>query len=412
MKTLKVLSVLLMLSFCFSPETSAQSWKELKKAFKEAKNKVKSTTSKNNGDEIILIVSGNGSTKEEATKSALRSAIEQAYGAFVSANTAILNDELVKDEIVTVASGNIKSYNELFCNTTSEGKTTVSLEAKVSISNLINYAKSKGSEAEFAGATFAMNLKMKELNKKNEEVALNNLLIQVKELFNNAFDYELSIGDPILSDHYEDRGKEIYELPLYVTATYNDNLKNALELIWNTLNSLSLNQNEVEEYKTHKMETGLFLFGYTLNNIKYGEELEGDYNGAWHNIPTVGEPIDKIGKYKIMSYASRFEYWQQPTILNELELIFHEGVSNFIISDNLGGKIFYEKEFNKGQEKYYYPIIQERASYSGERFICKETKGYPGLIIGVNPKHKLIIIKKIPASELGKYTNFEVIRKQ
>ena len=58
--------------------------------------------------EITLTVSADGKTKEEATQNALRSAIEQAYGTFVSAKTTILNDELVKDEIVTVSNGSIK----------------------------------------------------------------------------------------------------------------------------------------------------------------------------------------------------------------------------------------------------------------------------------------------------------------
>lgn len=35
--------------------------------------------------EVTLTVSSDGPTKEDATKNALRSAIEQAYGAFVSA---------------------------------------------------------------------------------------------------------------------------------------------------------------------------------------------------------------------------------------------------------------------------------------------------------------------------------------
>lgn len=62
---------------------------------------------KNVQDEVILTVSADGTTKEEAVKAALRSAIEQAYGTFVSANTTLLNDELVKDEIVNYTSGNI-----------------------------------------------------------------------------------------------------------------------------------------------------------------------------------------------------------------------------------------------------------------------------------------------------------------
>ena len=57
--------------------------------------------------EATLTVFGNGKTKDEATKLALRSAIEQAFGGFVSSNTQILNDNLISDEIATVSSGNV-----------------------------------------------------------------------------------------------------------------------------------------------------------------------------------------------------------------------------------------------------------------------------------------------------------------
>lgn len=130
-------------------------------------------------DEVTLVVSADGPTKDEATKIALRSAIEQAYGTFVSANTTILNDELVKDEIVTVTNGNIKNYEEISSNIVN-GKTYITLKATVCISKLVSYAQSKGVETEFAGATFAMNMKMKELNKQNELKALKNLAVQVK----------------------------------------------------------------------------------------------------------------------------------------------------------------------------------------------------------------------------------------
>ena len=122
-----------------------------------------------NSDEVTLVVSADGVTKEEATKIALRSAIEQAYGAFISANTTILNDELVKDEIVTISNGNIKSYKEIANEDLPNGNIFVSLQVTVSINKLVSYAQSKGVETEFAGATFAMNLKMEELNKRNEE---------------------------------------------------------------------------------------------------------------------------------------------------------------------------------------------------------------------------------------------------
>lgn len=66
-----------------------------------------------NTNEVTLVVSGDGETKDKAINIALRSAIEQAYGTFVSANTTIVNDELTRDEIVTISNGNIKGYKEL-----------------------------------------------------------------------------------------------------------------------------------------------------------------------------------------------------------------------------------------------------------------------------------------------------------
>ena len=153
-------------------------------------------------DEVALTVSADGATKEEATKIALRSAIEQAYGAFVSANTTILNDEMVKDEIVTISNGSIKSYQEVASVLLPNGRTTVTLNAIVSISKLTSYAQSKGATTEFAGATFAMNVKMRELNKKNEMKALDNLIAQIKALLPVAFDRELVLSEPELCEKF------------------------------------------------------------------------------------------------------------------------------------------------------------------------------------------------------------------
>ena len=84
------------------------------------------------GTTITLVTSGTGDTKEEATKNALRSALEQTYGAFVSSNSQVVNDELVKDEIVSISTGNIVSYDVLSFIDTNPKQVTVS--AVVSIS--------------------------------------------------------------------------------------------------------------------------------------------------------------------------------------------------------------------------------------------------------------------------------------
>lgn len=133
---------------------------------------------RNVNDEVTLVASGKASDSEKAITIALRSAIEQAYGTFVSANTTILNDNLVKDEIVTISNGNIKSYEVLSNVKCEDGQDMVTVKATVCISKLVSYAKSKGASAEFAGATFAQSMKIKELYKQNEAKALENLLTQ------------------------------------------------------------------------------------------------------------------------------------------------------------------------------------------------------------------------------------------
>ena len=187
-------------------------------------------------DEIALTVSADGVNKEEAIKSALRSAIEQAYGAFVSSNTSILNDELIKDEIVTISTGNIKDYKEISSYVSSSGNSFVTLQVTVCPSKLISYAQSKGAEVEFAGATFAMNLKMKELNKRNEEIAIKNMLHEMDKLYSEGLDYT---GEP----------KADGKLKATIEVIPNEYGVKAWELFYSTLNQLTLTADEQKEYE-------------------------------------------------------------------------------------------------------------------------------------------------------------------
>lgn len=146
-------------------------------------------------NEIILTVTADGTTKDEAIKEALRMAIEQTYGAFVSSNTDLLNDEIVKDEIATVSSGNIKKYKELSSIVLPTGNTSVTLEATVSVSKLISYAHSKGAECEFDGQSLVADLELQQLYIKNEETAIENILKQMKLMLKDGFDYNVTVGN-------------------------------------------------------------------------------------------------------------------------------------------------------------------------------------------------------------------------
>ena len=223
-------------------------------------------------DEMTLMVSADGATKEEATKSALRSAIEQAYGTFVSANTTILNNDLVKDEVVTLSNGNIKGFRELSSENLPDGKAFVMLQATVSIPQLISYAKSKGAEVEFAGASFAMNLKMEELNKRNEEKIVANMLSVMEKLYMTGFDYKINVANPKASG----------ETTAEIDAVANGNAIKASELFYSTLESITLNNEKIKEYQELGKEVyGIGFYpvassivdrGYRSNKYKRTEE--------------------------------------------------------------------------------------------------------------------------------------------
>ena len=163
-------------------------------------------------DEITLTVSSDGPTKDDAVKNALRTAIEQSYGAFVSANTSILNDELVKDEIVTVSNGSIKDYKEISSVKTGDGTYNVTLSATVSLPHLITYAKNHGSECEFAGNTFGMEMKLFELQKENELKALYNLSDMIEGMLPTTMKYELVVGEPKIPDDLKRTEQDMFLL--------------------------------------------------------------------------------------------------------------------------------------------------------------------------------------------------------
>lgn len=222
-------------------------------------------------DEVTLVVSADGASKDEAVKLALRSAIEQTYGAFVSSNTVLLNDELVKDEIVTVSSGNVKEYKELTSNKLPNGRTYVTLQATVSVSNLIKFAQSKGEKVEFDGANLVMNIQLEELNAKSQDKVLENLKTQLEPLILSGFNYSLKMKD-VTKVYEEDETSERYKIFLVVKASPNKNLDAAIDLLKTTLENLNVpNKQRLSafQYETYYIEqTDKKDFKSRMNNIQ------------------------------------------------------------------------------------------------------------------------------------------------
>lgn len=257
----------------------------------------KSKIVKNPADELALVVMGEGFSKEDAVKSALRSAIEQCYGVFVSSNTTILNDKLVKDEIVTVSSGNIRHY-DVVSELENSGKWFVTVKALVSIGNLINYVKSKGGEAEIAGSLIVQNLELQEIAAENEFKALEHLSLQLEEMKKNIFNYELKVE--------EISGNNYFEIPITIRVMVNRNIDACYNFLIKTLEAISLPSPSKEN--------------------KYATSM------------VIKEPQKKLFaglKYKQFHFRRDYGHYTNRSILSRMVTISGGGWWNFDLSDGI-----------------------------------------------------------------------------
>lgn len=355
-------------------------------------------------DEIPFTLSSTGSSKDEAVKNVLRQAIEEAYGAFVSANTTILNDELVKDEIVTLSNGSIKFYKELSAVKGNNGEWSVTLEGIVSLPQLIKYAKSKGSECEFAGNAFGMQIKLFEMQKENERKVLENLKKQISFLLQEELSWDLSMDIKNLNNDFYEVEARIYAR----TIPQNSKKKtsNVGEILINTLNAVKLSEDEANSYKKMGLSIGR-AYDPRLFREKYGKK--GEY---WDVF-----------------------YFRNPDANKLLENVYREigrKCIGFQLVDNMGNKHdFIAKYLDKNKtvdanSLARYPFsIEPIPDYSlvdkESLFIFKNIpwkKGvFPGLLfptyyMGEEDHFPLMTLKfRIPKSEIGKYSNFKLEKK-
>lgn len=189
---------------------------------------------------VTLTVSGTGKTLEEARLNALRSAIEQAFGAFISSKTEILNDNLVKDEIVSIANGNVQKYDVVSQVEIPNNGYAITLSVSVSISKLTSFAESKGVVIEFKGGVFAQNIKLQKLNEQSEEKAIKNLTEVYLQLLENSFDYGLTSSEPLLVQGLND----VYKINFIIKTVENENYNKFINYFKETLSKLQATDDE------------------------------------------------------------------------------------------------------------------------------------------------------------------------
>ena len=224
--------------------------------------------------DVSITSSGSGKTLEDAKQSALRSATEQAFGAFISSKTEMFNDQVVADQMASVSSGNIKSYEVLNQAQLPDGRWGVTLKSVVSVDKLTSFVQAKGITIEVKGGLFALNIKQQMLNEEGEVKAIAEMVGLLHEPMQTSFDYVVTSSNPISLD----AESKYWDIPLTVTATANKNLDFCANYFIKTLKALSLSPAEAETYKSLNKQVYKIAIDYkgakTLYNLRRKKSLD------------------------------------------------------------------------------------------------------------------------------------------
>lgn len=361
---------------------------------------------------VTLITSGQGKTQDEAKQNALRNAIEQAFGAFISSHTEVVNDNLVKDEIISISNGNIQKYEIISESVLPDnlGYTTT-LKTIVSISKLTSFCESKGMQIEIKGSLFAFNVIQKELSALNEKKVLQELILIARNLAPKMFYYSIVSEEPVKNEckDYYGRQKNIksFCIPLKVVVSINNNWAIYLDYLEKVLMGLQMSKSEIEDYKKMNLTFKSYKFFISKNKFKgkfkteIRSKLKSDDEYVWNQLrlklcdESAYDELNNSSYYSI--YASGFEKSNYKiynlnfrtdvkSILSKIyNLLIDEAFNYKIIKQDgteiasNGFKVFFPPLSDEGGCKSYNRVITWACKYSitfiGYRYNDFNTRG-------------------------------------
>jgi hypothetical protein len=362
---------------------------------------IKNGFSQTNNKDVTITSSGSGKTLEDAKQAALRSATEQAFGAFISSKTEMFNDQVVADQMSSVSSGNIKSYEVLNESQLPDMRYGVTLKTIVSIDKLTSFVQAKGVYVEIKGGMFAINIKQQILNEQAELKIVKELFGLMHEYLQTSLDYDIKSGDPKSLDS----DSKNWGILLKVTAKANQNMDFCANYFIKTIASMGLTTMELENYKSldktvfpvvfnykgitkkiylrnensvvvlnrllvnWKFYTKSFFVSPEINNSIYinNEPLQIHEFGNINNYTTEGIKFNFLTKDQVGAIYS----WQDNRTLSQLEQM-----TGYIVKPiepryqfKHGGYVVYEKN---GSGLIAAPMSSGRLEYYDAKSYCQE----------------------------------------
>jgi len=343
---------------------------------------------------VTLVVSGQGKTQDEAKQNALRSAIEQAFGAFISSKTEILNDNLIKDEIVSIANGNIQKYEVISEVKIPDGGYATTLKAIVSVSKLTNFCSKKGVSIEFNGGLYAINTRLDNLNSEAEVKAVESLVIVCEQLLSNSIDYTLEYEEPKCKDN------ECTVL-FKVIFNLNNNFNLFDEYFRSTIKKIGMGDEEQNKYIENNKDFFPLVFGKMTAN---GPKIK-DYNYFRNH-----KSIEILDTLLFNASFAPFQFYIKCE------------AGKFTMADNTVGEIDFQKS-NLVSLSYGFPSATN-IQFRKQGNVTQTTYGKEALKLGIGGNDGILVLpfelnsnaelgylvlkKKMTLNEIGGINKFEI----
>jgi hypothetical protein len=219
-----------------------------------------------NDNTVVITTIGSGSTYENAKVNALRSALEQVSGAYLSSNTLIINDKLISDNISTITTGSINKF-EILGQIVSNNQFFVTIKSEIIPSKFAEFVSGKtGSSVTVKGGLYAANIKQLNLNEKAELEAVKQLSDLYSNLLYESIYFDVKANTPVEANEIKEYNPiQYYILPIDVTMRFtsiSDSINDYLKL---NLKQICLTDDEKKAYEEIPRE----IYSICIDNILY-----------------------------------------------------------------------------------------------------------------------------------------------
>jgi hypothetical protein len=160
-----------------------------------------------------VVVTGMGVDADKARQNAIRNAVEQVIGAYVSSDTMVQDSQLIKDEILSYSGGYVKESRVISTEKSDDGLFSIKLEALVVATKLkrkiqaLNIATKKVEGESLFGEAFS---KIEE--KKSGAELLGKILSKYPQAA-----YQFEVGKPAIVGTEPDSGMAKVRIPVVMT---------------------------------------------------------------------------------------------------------------------------------------------------------------------------------------------------